>query len=90
MTDEETRVIVTQVLENYYNTGTFSVNIIVVNQVMEFLRLPVEETYGSHPAEKIREYLWNIYTGGGVSVMATKDIYKNLGREAEIVGVFDE
>lgn len=87
VTEEITRV----VLGATYGAWGFHNEPSLMNSLMEVVedveKREIDESYGataSPAAEEVREILWNRYSGGGVSAIATCNLFYALGRQDEL------
>lgn len=91
ITAAETESIVRIVLGHTYNGFGFQNHDELIAGIIETLNNPEfttpeyeGETEASAAAAKIRETLWNRYSGGGASATATCNLFYSLRREEEL------
>lgn len=89
--NETTENVVRKVLGLTYDRFGFKNDTHTVERVVEILAQPIPATVDeSEAAGKVREILWNRYTGGGASAGATCNLFFALGRENELGWVIGE
>lgn len=89
--NENTETIIRKVLGLTYDRFGFKNDTSTVERVAELLALEVPtDKSKAKAAGKIREILWNRYTGGGASAGATCNLFYALGRQDELGWVIEE
>lgn len=89
--NETTETVIRKVLGLTYDRFGFKNDTRTVERVAELLALEVPaDKSKAKTAGKIREILWNRYTGGGASAGATCNLFYALGRQDELGWVIEE
>lgn len=94
-TQTKTETIAATVLDATYRHFGFTKDSPTFGRIMANLNNNTDEgEYGtpeaSGAAEKVREILWNTYSGGGASAAATCNLFYALGRQNELGWVAGE
>lgn len=89
--NETTETVIRKVLGLTYDRFGFKNDTSTVERVAAILAEPLPtDGRKSKAAGKVREILWNRYTGGGASAGATCNLFYALGRQDELDWVIDE
>jgi hypothetical protein len=89
--NETTETVIRKVLGLTYDQFGFKNDTHTVERVTALLAEPVPADSSEYEvAGKVREVLWNRYSGGGASAGATCNLFFALGREEELGWVIDE
>jgi hypothetical protein len=89
--NETTETVIRKVLGLTYDRFGFKNDTHTVERVAAILAEPVPADASEYEAAgKVREVLWNRYSGGGASAGATCNLFFALGRESELGWVIDE
>lgn len=91
MNADVTKEVTQVVLGATYGAWGFHNEPSLMERIMDVLgsdeKREIDETYGgtaSPAAEEVREILWNRYSGGGVSAIATCNLFYALNRQDEL------
>ena len=88
--NETTETVIRKVLGLTYDRFGFKNDTNTVERVAAILAETVPADGESEVAGRVREILWNRYTGGGASAGATCNLFYALGREDELGWVIEE
>lgn len=89
--NENTETVIRKVLGLTYDRFGFKNDTSTVERVAALLAEPVlADGSESETAGKVREILWNRYSGGGASAGATCNLFFALGRQDELGWVIGE
>lgn len=89
--NETTETVIRKVLGLTYDRFGFKNDTSTVERVAALLAAEIpEDVSTSETAGKVREILWNRYSGGGASAGATCNLFYALGRQDELGWVTEE